>query len=199
MNEYVNAGLSELHDILVDSWSDYFRSTDSVTLVAGTETYALPSDFYRSLDVYYVDGNRRYKLRPFEKTEISGYKLGPGAGGTLTHEYVPQFAQLTTDGATVHVSVPIRWEDFVAVFAAHRLAMRQKDFDAAKMWAQELARLRARMDRHVAPRAANPHKAEDVNNRWGGTVFGYPGAWERMFYRVMGDNLHIVESIEQGA
>ena len=47
VNEYINQSYAELYDLLVDSEQDWFLSSASVSIVAGTESYALPSDFYR--------------------------------------------------------------------------------------------------------------------------------------------------------
>ena len=42
LEEYVNDALSEVYDMLVSAYADYFHKSTTVTLVAGTEGYDLP-------------------------------------------------------------------------------------------------------------------------------------------------------------
>ena len=47
--EYINRGYAELYDLLTTSASseDYFLNSNIFSLVSGTKTYDLPSDFYK--------------------------------------------------------------------------------------------------------------------------------------------------------
>tara|TARA_Y100000310_G_scaffold334645_1_gene414869 strand:- start:45 stop:929 length:885 start_codon:yes stop_codon:yes gene_type:complete len=49
MLRYINRGYAELYDLIVTSANseDYFLSSSSVQLVSGTQSYDLPSDFYK--------------------------------------------------------------------------------------------------------------------------------------------------------
>lgn len=54
-NQFINASLAELHDLLVAVYADdYYLNEYSFTTVDGVKTYAVPSDFYkvRGVDAY---------------------------------------------------------------------------------------------------------------------------------------------------
>lgn len=76
LNNYINFAISELHDILVESYgSDYFlESTEGVTTVNQAD-YPLPADFYklRGVDVK-LNGNDWYNIRPFNFNERNRYE-----------------------------------------------------------------------------------------------------------------------------
>lgn len=49
---YINKSIAELHDVLTQKFgNDYFASSTTVSLVAGTDSYNLPSDFFKLLGV----------------------------------------------------------------------------------------------------------------------------------------------------
>ena len=63
LNDYINTGLSELQDTLIDSgYGDYLLSEVNVSLVSGTEKYELPRNFGRMLHVFFLSAGdqRRY-------------------------------------------------------------------------------------------------------------------------------------------
>ena len=49
LRQYINRGYSGLYDLLVTNANseDYFLNSSTVTLVSGTQTYDLPTDFYK--------------------------------------------------------------------------------------------------------------------------------------------------------
>ena len=52
LNGYLNNSWSELYDILVSKYNDdYFLTSTSITVTSGTDTYSLPSDFYKARGV----------------------------------------------------------------------------------------------------------------------------------------------------
>src|SRR5689334_19724592 len=61
LTDSANSGLSELWDLIVGANESYIETSDTITPVANTETYALPADFYKGEKVYYVlpDGRRQ--------------------------------------------------------------------------------------------------------------------------------------------
>src|SRR5678815_2326751 len=83
LTEYINDGLAKLHDILIDSGFDGVMTSQTVTLVAGTEAYALATDFYRLKAAWFVDGTNRFKLRRWDYEMGSGLKPGPAQSGTV--------------------------------------------------------------------------------------------------------------------
>lgn len=51
VNSYINSSIAELYDLLVQAFEDYYISSATITLVAGTDVYTLPNDFYKVLGV----------------------------------------------------------------------------------------------------------------------------------------------------
>jgi hypothetical protein len=187
VEDYANAALAELHDLLVVSFEDYMLSRATIQLVAGTDAYSLPADFLKASKVYSLDGSERQRLKRFELDELDGlsddaselprYRIlgnqiwlapAPSATGSVELWYVPQFAKLTnaTPGTTdvVHVSVPVGWEDFVVLSMAVRLRVREES-DASQLLALK-GQARDRILAAAAERdAGEPHHVADVSGR----------------------------------
>jgi len=47
MNFLVNSSIAELHDLIISTGLEYFLNSTTISTVVGTDTYALPSDFYK--------------------------------------------------------------------------------------------------------------------------------------------------------
>lgn len=150
--DYINHALSELWDILVTHYEDYGRATQTLTLVAGTESYAMPTDYLKTLKVFYLSGGNRYVLQRFHLDELDKlselhmppsldeYRLRyrmlgksmyfapkPLRAGTVEHWYVtqaPQFDPAVPSGV-IDTIVPVGWEEFLITSAAHRLLVRE--------------------------------------------------------------------------
>lgn len=62
MNEALKDAESIIHTIGLDSY--YFKTNDTLTLVAGTSDYDMPSDLFANklLGVYYVNGSKKYRV-----------------------------------------------------------------------------------------------------------------------------------------
>jgi hypothetical protein len=76
-SDYLNYAISELRDIIISKvGDDYFASTQSYSLTAGTESYALPVNFYKALwlELLCDDGYYR-KLKRYEITEKNDFRL----------------------------------------------------------------------------------------------------------------------------
>ena len=191
--DYINDGLSELHEIL--AMHDYLRSSASIALVAGTEEYALPTDFYKSTRVWLLTSGYRYEIERFNLSQLSGRKTtGPASSGTAQLWYVPQLAKLSAGADIVSVALPIGWENFVALHAAIQLLNREESDPQALMAERE--RVKQRIIGHVEPRdAGGPDQIEDHYNRWGyGTV---DDCSLSMRYRILGNKIHFVDFGEE--
>ena len=92
VDDYINSAASEMYDILVNAYEDYFLATQSITLVPGTEDYALPSDFYKAKRVYYTTGSRRFSIHPFNLEEVDGARNSALSAGTAELWYVPEMS-----------------------------------------------------------------------------------------------------------
>lgn len=190
--DYVNDGLAELHDILVNSFEDYFLERHTFTIAAGQEEYDLPADFYKLKKLWYVTSGRRFKIERFVLDQIDGYRQTPITGGTCELWYVPEFTPLQLPNEKVSIAVPVSWEDYAALYAAQRLLMREES-DTAVV-SMELEKTRQKIINNATPRDAG--EAESIGE--------FYGRWEyarhllrfdeRYFkYRLMGNKLRIIE------
>ena len=113
----VNQSYRRLYNEIVNTFQDYFTTTDTITTVASTAEYDLPSDFYKLIGIDWQDENRPYSLRRLEYSQRNtrlwpttrpfGYILRqetvtiyptPSSVETLTVSYIPVPANLVSGG-----------------------------------------------------------------------------------------------------
>jgi hypothetical protein len=79
-NDYIDEGLSELYDIIVSRYEDYIVSDVDITLVPGQDAYTLPTDFYKTIGVDFLQGSAlgpdavRYRLTRYAFRERNIYR-----------------------------------------------------------------------------------------------------------------------------
>jgi len=195
VNDYINSAASEFYDLLVDSYEDYFLSTQTITLVAGTGNYALPSDFYKAKRVYYLAGGRRFSIHPFNLEALDGAKTSPLTAGTCELWYVPEMQLMVNDSDTVSSIIPPMikgWPDYIALGAAIRLLIREESDPSALMAEKKM--MQNRIISLAEPRDAGiPDSVQDIGHRWNDVGFAYdPGAF-LMRYRIMGSNIKFIQ------
>lgn len=193
VRDYINDGLGEVHEMLAHH--DYLRSVASITLVAGTEEYALPADFYKCSRVWLLTSGRRHMVDRFSLSQLDGLKTtGPIAAGSVEMWYVPRFSRLVQQSDAVFYDLPNGWETFAALHAAIQLLNREESDPQALMAERE--RVKQRIMVHVEPRDAGiPDEVEDHYNRWGRSFNDSQSATLR--YRVMGSKIHFVDFGEE--
>lgn len=76
---YINASIKELYDKLVNAGEFYYMTSYTINIVSNTDTYALPSDFYKLLGVdLIVDGlGNGVTLKPFQFEQRNAYLFTP--------------------------------------------------------------------------------------------------------------------------
>jgi hypothetical protein len=156
VRDYINDAMAELYDIMTVAYEDYFVSTSDISLVADTESYNLPSDFFKALKVFYKSGDNRYLVRRFNLNEITNTNMSPilpfmgdesgiryrimankiyftptpNSSGTVELWYIPELTKFATDGSedsdAITFKAPAQWEEFVVVSAAIRLLDREE-------------------------------------------------------------------------
>ena len=197
MTNYVNAGLAVLYDILLDA--GYFSKTADVALVAGTESYSLPADFYRVQEVSLLSGGLRYPLGRYERRELQGVHLGPRSAGTAKLDYAPQMTRLSSPSHTVDTAfpngaqLPNGWEDYVAMYAASKLLGRE---ESERWMAGDLAELKQHFIDMAGPQDTMGHTA-DIYSRWSSCC--PPDSASSLRYRIIGAYIHFVELGYAGA
>jgi hypothetical protein len=168
-NDYLNAGLDELHGLLVRSGELHEQSSFAFT-TAGVEDVALPAAFFLASGVDLQVDSRWREVRPFDWSErnelrnvttstgdatryaIRGGQLKllpvPPSGLSGTLNYVPVRTPLALDADTYDGRNG--WEVYAIVFAAKR-ALEKGEEDASHL-ANELARLELRIRTEAATR-----------------------------------------------
>jgi len=88
MNEFINSAYSELWDLLVTTFEDFFKTSTDITLVAGTDTYSLsaitPAVYkLRGVDLILSSSpGNRISLARFEWNERDRYSFARAGGWT---------------------------------------------------------------------------------------------------------------------
>lgn len=174
--QYINNSWCELYDLLISAYgSDYYSSTDTITTVSGTASYALPADHYKTVGIDYVVSSTekypldRYAFRdrnlrnnaylnrsyfPSYKYRITGNNVvlspTPNEIITLEHIYIP-VAQEMTIGADTIDGVN-GFEEYIVVDAAIK-ALQKEESDVSVLMAQK-DRLRKRLEEMAEDRNA---------------------------------------------
>lgn len=84
LNAMINQSIADLDNLILDVCPDYKLSSNTISVVANDDTYALPSDFYKARGVDYVrSATSRVALRKFNWAERNryaddGYVFDPG-------------------------------------------------------------------------------------------------------------------------
>ena len=192
VNDYINTGLAELHDILVLKFEDYYVNSATFSLVSGTKSYSLSSigisDFYKLLGLDIAQGSDviRIPRYSFQERNIFSsnshihtekgytnfrYNLNgtnitfvpePNATDQITVWYVPSYTKLASDGATVSNLVALNWEEYAVVSAA--IKMRMKEETSTSGLERELQRIENRIEEAARNRdAGEPMGITDEN------------------------------------
>ena len=168
VNGWLDDGLSELHDVLIESHEEWVTKTASpdITLVSGTSQYDAPGDLLKLVGCDVIAGSRRYSCQRYmpaernafvypvpavvQATDLPFYRLvgakielipTPAAAGTMRVYYVPQYALMTADngaGGVVNPVVPIGWEN-VGVLHAAICAIVKQERDPSALMAEKSA------------------------------------------------------------
>jgi len=192
VDEDINLELGELYDLVVMAYEDDFVTTANVSVVTGTESYSLPSDFYKSRKVFWKTSDRRYRLRRFMLSDLesrigdytalgsSGRNLyyrvlgdkiyfspKPIESGTVELFYLPEMTKLVADSDPISFSIPVSsWEDAVIAGAAARLLIRE-DSDPTPLLSRKASVIQRIMRAASDRDAGEPQRVTDVHNRFG--------------------------------
>lgn len=193
--DYVNSAISDLHYMLADASPDaeWHYSTATINVVASTGTYSLPTDFYKLLGIWRIDGTRRFPVHKFMRKETGGYSTSPSQSATLSLEYVPRYTLLTSTNDNIDSIYPPGWDDIAAMAVAARLLHREESFEAEKSILSLRGEKLMQLMRGCTPRdIGSPEHVEDVSGRWRGADYRWQvnPAFE---YRIAGSSLLLVE------
>ncbi|MAH51621.1 hypothetical protein CMI37_37740 [Candidatus Pacearchaeota archaeon] len=180
LDALINGQLARLYRLLTKVNQDYFLSDDTVTVVSGTDEYALPSDFWQVLGVDYQAGNYWYAMPRFTFSERNKYQRSsvkegtayrvmganirfapvPTWGGTVRLYYIPASPLLVNAGDTVDGFCG--FEDYAVVCAV--IAIKSKNEEDISAEALEQKALYADIHASAAERdPGEPDRVRDVN------------------------------------
>lgn len=180
LNAFINTAADELHGKLSDKFGEnYSLSQSTFSTVAGTDTVALPTDFFRLLSVELQSGGRWVPLRRFsvanrsKSTAANGIGaieyalrgssiwLAPAPSGVFSGQlfYIPLRTQLALDADAL--TGFNGWEEYVVVRAAI-MCLDKEESDTSALRA-DLAMLDARIESEAQRRdAGQPASVVDV-------------------------------------
>lgn len=130
LNDIVNDAVYEAWDVIVGKWLDNFTTSASVAVVAGTDSYAVPSAFYKQRLLEHADQQRLSPIALEDRSRFYGqtgrpthYLLmnrliylypTPSANETITQWFVPIKAEMTSDADSLTLDVPIELKYILA-------------------------------------------------------------------------------------
>jgi hypothetical protein len=185
LNRYINYSINMMRDkMIIKTGEEYFASTQSYSLVDGTEEYNLPNDFYKVIScqilgdsglyfpmkrfeyseqnenarpLYYRNADLRYRIRGAKLVVNPSTNVG---GRTIRLIYVPIPTELAADGDTLEGFNG--WDEYVVLSAAIKcLQKEEQDVSDLK---QELAVMDARMDTMMDNRDhSQPARVQDTS------------------------------------
>ena len=174
VNDYINTGLGELHDLLVSKFEDYYVSSATFSLTSGTSSYSLSSigisNMYKILGVDITQGSDTMRIPRYSFNErnmfasdtsiytdkgytryrynLNGSNLSfipePNGSDSVKVWYVPSCTKLTSDSDSTDGSLEFNWEEYAVVSAA--IKMRMKEETSVTALERERERLTARIE-----------------------------------------------------
>ena len=174
INDYINIGLGELHDILVSKQEDYYVRKLSFSLVSSQSDYNFSdiglTNFYKLLAVDSSQGSDTFRVKRFGFPDRNRFRADlafhnsrgytnyeyaiqdkvikfipePVSTDTINIYYVPTFSKLDGDDSEVSDSVALNWEEYSVIVAA--VKMRQKEETSVSTLERDLERITARIE-----------------------------------------------------
>lgn len=168
LNQLINTSFNELYGLLVRAGLHRAESTDTIT-ADGSDSYALPADFYAVLGVFRLDGNYRtmlpmHDLRYRGNSDVYGsatsYRVMGSAvtllpkpqTGTYELWYIPIPGDLTADDDTV--DGVLGWEEYLVIDCAIKV-LQKEESDT-----RDLKEDRERIYRRIQDEAASVEATE---------------------------------------
>lgn len=169
LNEFINDALVETYDIAIAAWEDYGTfCSPAITIVSGTDAYAMPDGFYKLRHVEISLDSTLTKWRRLHRADLSssnrfqngtvvrkGYRYRlqggatplvlmpvPASADTFRVWYVVVPPQLVLDGDTVQFDVPA--EQKLVLNIAYRDCLVRQELDASGI-EREIEKLTAQL------------------------------------------------------
>lgn len=184
LTEYINMAYSELYDILVTRYEDYFSEVVPFTLSSSNE-YTIPSNFYKLVGLDYSQGGDKWivvrKWNFEERNQVS--EDTSSVNGDYRAWIVPRITKLV-NGSDATVDL-INYEEYIVVKTA--MMMKDKEESDVSVLAQNLLMLKQRIEGAATNRALEPDRISDIYN-----TYNYYRSWNDRKYRIMGNKLIVL-------
>lgn len=173
MLEYVNDSLSELHDILTESFGDCFDREHSFP--AGSDDQLLPDGVLRVIRLFRSEDGIEVKRATLPQMMAARAAGGAGdlryrlignrirfsepPGAAVLMEYAGTFVRLRDLGDSINFTVPVDWGRFVVYdLTARLMALEDSDY---VFWEGRKEELRKRFKEIATQRDLSPQPIED--------------------------------------
>tara|TARA_R110002012_G_scaffold202391_1_gene371430 strand:- start:14076 stop:14768 length:693 start_codon:yes stop_codon:yes gene_type:complete len=186
INDYINTGLGELHDLLVLKFEDYYISSLSFSLTSNTSSYSLESiglnNLYKLMGVDLNQGSETVRVPRYSFQERNTFKASqalysdrghtnhrysltgsninfiptPSSSDEVTVWYIPKYTKLVNDSDSVDDNIASNWEDYAVCSAA--IKMRQKEETSTT----SLERAHEKLTMRIEDAAANRDAGEPM-------------------------------------
>ena len=169
LRDYLNSAYSELYDLVVEKYEDYYLSSTTAMDLSSTDSFALPTDFYKALGVDLDIGGTTISLRNYTFQERNLHKANlnsgfgietlyhiqgnfikfipaNGSGSAILH-YIPVATQLDAASSPTiaeFTSIIPGFEEYVCLTAAISCLMKEES--DVKMLMGRKAMLQARIE-----------------------------------------------------
>jgi len=180
LTDEINQYVTEVYDMLVAAAPPgYYAATSTITVVAGTVAYALPTDF-RSLQLALVEeiNGRQRELHPLDGSREQ--YVTPRTDGTVTLRYTPAPPVLVDDTDTFDgIS---GWEQLIVLMAA-RYCLAKEESDVSSLFA-EISAMQKRISMRAPARdqGAPAYVKDTYATRRG----GWPNVLSAVVYELRG-------------
>lgn len=162
LTSYINSAITYAYDLLVaGSPSDYFMKTTTFPTVVGSDSYTLPTDFYKLRALYVLEQPGLYRpLMPCQEEELVEL-WAPTAVATLRMDYIPCATPLALDGDTFDGING--WEELVLQQAA--IDVKNKREEDSVQHFRKRQDLEKRITRMTYRDAGAPERVVDRNRK----------------------------------
>lgn len=186
---FLKDSLAALWEMMTSRWRDYYVSTQSYSLVADTEAYALPADFRAASAVFITNGTgaqkQRIALRPFNLNEFASrnywsvntlpimYRImgnqiyftpipSTAVSNAVELWYVPQWTPPATVSTTIDSVLPNGWELWVILDTCITIATRMRLLDWVQLFMPQRDKAEQRLILGASIRDETPQQMTDV-------------------------------------
>jgi hypothetical protein len=188
-----NRHYPEVYDLLIEAGPpEFYASSTTVSVTAGTIAYALAADFRALLGVYvHESSDERRPLMPMPEGARVQFKA-PSQSVTVTLEYIPAASTLSSGSDTVDgVS---GWEELIVCRMA-RDVMTKLEKDPSIVMATAASYEQRIKNRSKNRDRGQPRRITDLDEAFVTAPWGWTGASKLGGYRLRAGNIEFYEPL----